>query len=55
MALKAGAKRLGLFHLNRERTDADMNRIVEHCRQITDQRNATMDCFAVAMDMAFEV
>ncbi len=55
MALTAGAKRLGLFHLNRERTDADMDRIVDHCRQIIDQKNAGMDCFGVGMDMTFEV
>ena len=55
MALAAGVNRLGLFHLNSERTDADMDRIVDHCRQIIEQRNATMDCFGVAMNMTFEV
>lgn len=55
MALGAGVKRLGLFHLNRERTDADMDRIVDHCQQIIEQKNATMECFGVAMDMVFEV
>ncbi len=55
MAMTAGVRRLGLFHLNRERTDADMDRIVDHCRQIIEQRNAGMECFAVAMDMSFEV
>jgi phosphoribosyl 1,2-cyclic phosphodiesterase len=55
MALTARVKKLGLFHLNRERTDADMDRIVDHCRQIIEQKNAAMDCFGVAMDMTFEV
>ncbi|MDA3897162.1 MAG: MBL fold metallo-hydrolase [Desulfobacteraceae bacterium] len=55
MALTARVKKLGLFHLNRERTDADMDRIVDHCRQIIEQKNAAMECFGVAMDMTFEV
>jgi phosphoribosyl 1,2-cyclic phosphodiesterase len=55
MALTARVKKLGLFHLNRERTDADMDRIVDHCRQIIEQKNAAMECFGVAMDMTFQV
>ena len=55
MVLAAGAKRFGLFHLNSERTDADMDRIVDHCRDIINQRGAEMDCFAVGQDMTFEV
>lgn len=55
MALAAGVKRLGLFHLNRERTDAGMDQIVDHCQQIIDQKNVAMDCFAVGMDMTFEI
>jgi len=55
MALAAGVKKLGLFHLNRERTDADMDRIVDDCQQIIKQKNSAMQCFGVAMDMAFEI
>ena len=55
MALEAGVKRFGLFHLNSERTDADMDRIVDHCRDMIKQRGAVTDCFAVGRDMAFEV
>ncbi len=55
MVLAAGAKRFGLFHLNSERTDADMDRIVDHCREIIEARGAKMDCFAVGQDMTFEV
>lgn len=55
MVLEAGAKRFGLFHLNSERTDADMDRIVDHCRKIIEERGATMDCFAVGQDMTFDV
>jgi phosphoribosyl 1,2-cyclic phosphodiesterase len=55
MALAAGVKKLGLFHLNRERTDAGMDRIVDDCQQIIEQKNSAMECFGVAMDMSFEI
>lgn len=55
MVLEAGAKRFGLFHLNSERTDADMDRIVNHCRDIIEERGEKMDCFAVGMDMTFDL
>jgi len=55
MALEAGVKRFGLFHLNSERTDGNMDRIVDHCRDIIKHRGAVTDCFAVGRDMAFEV
>ncbi|MBC2717889.1 MAG: MBL fold metallo-hydrolase [Desulfobacteraceae bacterium] len=55
MALKAGVKRLGLFHHNHERTDAQEDLIVDHCRRIIEERSARLDCFAVGMDMAFDV
>jgi len=55
MALDAGVRRLGLFHLNRERADEAMDRIVEDCRRIIAGKSAVMECFGVARDMTFEV
>lgn len=55
MALDAGVRRLGLFHLNRERTDDDMDRIVEQCRRIIGEKKVDMECFGVARDMTFDV
>ncbi len=55
MALKAKARRLGLFHLYRERTDAEMDQIVDRCRKIITDRGSRMECFAVGTDMTFEV
>jgi ribonuclease BN (tRNA processing enzyme) len=55
MALDAGVRRLGLFHLNRERTDAAMDAIVADCARILTEKNAAMDCFGVARDMTFTV
>ena len=55
LAIEAGVKRLGLFHLNQGRSDTAMDNIVEHCRQIIDENGADLECFAVGMDMTFEV
>ncbi|NLD37982.1 MAG: MBL fold metallo-hydrolase [Desulfatiglans sp.] len=55
LAIKAGVKRLGLFHLNQGRSDRAVDEIVEQCRKIISERGAALECFAVGMDMTFEV
>jgi phosphoribosyl 1,2-cyclic phosphodiesterase len=52
---RAGVSRLGLFHLNQERTDEDMDRIVGECGKIIHKKNYNMDCFPVGRDMTFEL
>ncbi|MBR9980709.1 MAG: MBL fold metallo-hydrolase [Desulfatitalea sp.] len=53
LAFKAGVKRLGLFHLNQERTDDEVDEMVAACHKIIAERNETLDCFAVGADMTF--
>lgn len=53
LALEAGVKQLGLFHLNQERSDRQMDKMVETCRQIIDDRGHNLECFAVGCDMTF--
>ncbi len=55
LALNANVKKLGLFHLNQDRTDDDMDRIVEECNKTTSEKNADLECFAVGTDMVFEL
>jgi len=55
LGLAAGVKRLGLFHLNQDRTDSDVDRIVEICRESVRREASELECFAVAADMSFEV
>ena len=55
LAVGAGVKKLGLFHLNQERTDAAMDRIVEHCRQLIAGQKRKLKCFGVKSDMTFEL
>ncbi|SDU30129.1 MBL fold metallo-hydrolase [Desulfobacula phenolica] len=51
LALKANAKKLGLFHLNQDRTDAQMDNIVRKCRSELKKKNAVLDFFAVPCNM----
>jgi len=53
LAIKAGVKELGLFHLNQDRTDQDMDHMVDKCRQILNERDSDVKCFAVGADMTF--
>lgn len=55
LAYAAGVRKLGLFHLNQERTDSEVDEMVEDCRKIIAQRNHNLSCFAVGADMTFEL
>jgi phosphoribosyl 1,2-cyclic phosphodiesterase len=47
LGLAAGAGRLGLFHLNRERTDDQVDAMVKASETIVRKSKASMKCFAV--------
>ncbi len=53
LAFKAGVKHLGLFHLNQDRTDKDMDEIIEICKQRIIIKGQSTDCFAVGCDSTF--
>ena len=55
LAQKAAVKKLGLFHLNQERTDKEMDRIVKDCRRRITANGSSLDCVGVAGDMVFEL
>ena len=55
LALEAGVGQLGLFHLNQERTDRQMDEIVETCRQRIAETQTKLECFAVGCDMMFNL
>jgi len=55
LALKAGVKKLGLFHLNQERTDRQMDDIVQDCRQRIADRGSSLECVGVTSDMEFNL
>lgn len=53
LALDAGVRNLGLFHINSERSDDDMDRILEDCHRIIKQRKSSLRCFATGCNMRF--
>ncbi len=55
MAIKADVKKLGLFHLNQERSDREMDDIVRSCHKTINKNGHHLECFAVSCDMAFEL
>lgn len=57
LAFDAGARKLGLFHLNQERSDMAVDKIVESCRQLAAEKGNQLECFAVSGngDMTFRL
>lgn len=55
LAMEAGVSRLGLFHLNQDRTDDDMDQMVDGCLRYLSDNGGQLECFAVARDMEFEL
>ena len=53
LAFDAGVKRLGLFHLNQERTDDQVDALVQDCQRRIARTGSPLDCFAVGRDMSF--
>jgi phosphoribosyl 1,2-cyclic phosphodiesterase len=53
LALEAGVSQWGLFHLHQERTDKQMDQIVETCRRSIAEKGKNLECFAVACDSTF--
>jgi phosphoribosyl 1,2-cyclic phosphodiesterase len=55
LAIEAGVSRLGLFHHDPNRTDDDLDRQVELCRDRIRLAGSSMDCLAIAEGMQFEL
>lgn len=48
LALKAGVAQLGLIHINQDRTDAQMDDIVDGCNRFFRDNNSPILCFGVS-------
>lgn len=55
LAVKARAKRLALFHHNRDRSDAEIDAMVADCRQRVEEMGAMVEVFAMAAGMSLDV
>jgi phosphoribosyl 1,2-cyclic phosphodiesterase len=47
LALEARVKGFGLFHHNQDRTDTELDAIVQECRGIIEGKGMKMECFAL--------
>jgi len=47
LASKARVRQLGLIHLNQDRTDDQMDALVQDCTQFFKAKNLSTHCFAV--------
>lgn len=55
LALKAGVKRLGLFHHDPDRADEDIFKQVKLCKKYIADKGSKLECFACAEGMILEV
>ncbi len=55
LSIKADVKELGLFHLNQERTDKEMDEFVKACKKNIAQKGHNLNCFAVKSTMFFNL
>ncbi|MFA6455228.1 MAG: MBL fold metallo-hydrolase [Bacteroidota bacterium] len=51
LALDAGVRQLGLFHHDPDRTDDELDALVDWCRQYIKSQNRSLECFACAEGM----
>jgi len=55
LAIEAGVKSLGLIHHDPDRTDDDLDRQVEFCRERIHRAGSAVECFGVAEGMEIEL
>jgi phosphoribosyl 1,2-cyclic phosphodiesterase len=55
LALAAGVRRLGLFHLNQDRSDDQVDAIADDCRRLVRQSGSRLECTAVGCETEFTV
>jgi hypothetical protein len=53
--MEAGVKRFGLFHLNQDRSDDQVDAMVEDCRKVVAGKGLDMEVFAMAQDQEIEL
>lgn len=55
LALEANVKEFGLFHHNHERTDFELDKIVNHCIEIIESKKSSLECYAVQSGMEIKL
>jgi phosphoribosyl 1,2-cyclic phosphodiesterase len=55
LAVEAGVRQFALFHINQDRTDRAMDKIVDHCRRVIRESNAQVGILGACCDMTFQL
>ncbi|MEE8575082.1 MAG: MBL fold metallo-hydrolase [Thermodesulfobacteriota bacterium] len=55
LAMKANVKRLGLFHLNQDRSDEEADKMLADCTRIISENGSNLDCFMVKTGMDLDL
>jgi ribonuclease BN (tRNA processing enzyme) len=55
LAMEAGVKQFGLFHHNQDRSDAELDRIVDDCREIASKEKAPLGCYGLEAGMQIDL
>ena len=55
LALDSGVQRLGLFHHDPDRTDDELDHIVDWCRNYVKAKGSSLECFACVEGMKLSV
>ena len=55
LAMDAGVGQFALFHINQDRTDRAMDKVVEHCRRIVRDANRQVGILGACCDMTFKL
>ena len=55
LAMDAGVRQFALFHINQDRTDRAMDKVVEHCRRIVRDANRQVGILGACCDMTFKL
>jgi phosphoribosyl 1,2-cyclic phosphodiesterase len=55
LAMEAGVKRFGIFHHDPDRTDDDLDRQLDYCRELIRRAGSPVDCFACAEGMVISI
>jgi ribonuclease BN (tRNA processing enzyme) len=55
LAIRAEVRQFGLFHHNQDRTDREIDTIVDACRKAAARWGARLEIFAVKRDMTFNL
>jgi phosphoribosyl 1,2-cyclic phosphodiesterase len=55
LAIAAGVKRFGLFHHDPDRTDDDLDRQTDYCREQISRAGSSVECFPCAEGMVIEL